>query len=125
VLAFLTDEHISHAVAEQMHLKRADIRVESLLRWRDGALRNTDDALVLAAAREEGLTLVTYDQKTIPPILLELAESGGHHSGAVFADRNSIPSDNIGRLVQALLAFYDQYHRLDWTDIVMFLSRTA
>jgi len=125
MLAFLTDEHISHVVAEQARLKRADIRIESLLQWRDGALRNTDDALVLAAAREEGLTLVTYDQKTIPPVLLELAGNGGHHSGVVFADCNSIPSDNIGRLVQALFAFYDQYHRLDWTDIVMFLSPAA
>ena len=66
--------------------------------------------------------LVTYDQKTIPPILLELAGNGGHHSGVVFADRNSVHSDNIGRLVQALIAFCDQYHSLDWTDMVMFLS---
>lgn len=125
MLAFLTDEHISHVVAEQIRLKRADIRIESLLRWRDGALRNTDDAIVLAAAREEGLTLVTWDQKTIPPILLEWAGNGGHHGGVVFADRNSIPSHNIGRVVQALIALHDQYHSLDWTDRVMFLSPVA
>ena len=125
MLAFLTDEHISHVVAEQVRQKRADIRIESVLRWRGGALRNTADDLVLAAAQEEGLSLITYDQKTIPPILVELAMNAGHHSGVVFVDRNSISSENIGSLVQALVAFYDRYHHLDWTDVVMFLSPAA
>ena len=122
MLAFLTDEHISHVIAEQVRQKRADILIESVLRWRDGALRNLADDLLLAAAMVEGMTLVTYDQKTIPPILLELAMCGGHHSGVVFVDRNAIVSSDIGGLVTALIAFYDLHHGLDWTDIVMFLS---
>ena len=69
--------------------------------------------------------MVTYDQKTIPPILIELAANGGHHSGVVFVDHNSIPSDNIGGLVQSLVAFYDRYEALEWADLVMFLSPTV
>ena len=122
MLAFLTDEHISHVVAEQVQKKRANIRIESVLQWRNGTLRQTADDLILAAAQEERLTLVTYDQKTIPPILVELAMNDGHHSGVVFVDRNSLSSENIGGLVQALIALYDQHHHLDWTDTVMFLS---
>lgn len=125
MLAFLLDEQISHVVAEQMRQKRPDIRVESVLRWREGDLRGKADALVLAAAHEEGLTLVTYDQKTIPPLLMELGMSEGHHSGVVFVDRNTIASENIGVLSQALIAFYDQYSSLVWTDLVMFLSPVA
>ena len=102
ILAFLTDEHITHVVAEQVHQKRPDICIESVLRWRGGSLRNKADDLLLATAQEEGLTLVTYDQKTIPPILVELAMNAGHHSGVVFVDRNAIASHNIGGLVQAL-----------------------
>jgi hypothetical protein len=122
MLAYLTDEHISHVVAEQVRNKRADIPIESLLQWRNGVLRQTADDLVLAAAQEEGLTLVTYDQKTIPPILAELAMNEGHHSGVVFVDRNRIATNDIGGLVQALIAFHDQYAQQDWTDAVMFLS---
>jgi hypothetical protein len=122
MLALLTDEHISHVVAEQVRLKRADIHIETLLRWRSGTLRNTADDVVLATAREEGLTLVTYDQKTIPPLLSELAGSGRHHSGVIFVDRNTLSSENIGGVTQALIAFYDQYQALDWTDLAMFLS---
>ena len=123
--AFLLDEQISHIVAEQVCRKRPDIRVESVLRWRDGDLRGKADALVLAAANEEGLTLVSYDQKTIPPLLMELAMNAGQHSGVVFVDRNTIASDNVGALTQALIAFYDQYQSLLWTDLVMFLSPVA
>ena len=122
MLAFLLDEQISHVVAEQMRLKRPDIRTESVLRWRESNLRGKTDALVLEGAHEEGLTLVTYDQKTIPPLLMELAMNEGHHSGVVFVDHNTIASENIGTLTQALIAFYDQYHSLTWTDVVMFLS---
>lgn len=77
---------------------------------------------------EEGLRqhrFPYYDQKTIPPLLLELATSGGHHSGVVFVDRHSIASENIGMLTQALIVFYDQYHTLVWADLVMFLSPVA
>lgn len=122
MLAFLTDEHISHAVADQLKLKRPDIRIESILQWREGALRSTDDNLILAAAKSEQFTLITYDQKTIPPILMELAANGDHHHGVVFADRGSLPSDNIGRLVEALIALHDRFQDLDWTDTVMFLT---
>src|SRR6185295_414156 len=103
MLAFLTDEHISHVIAEQVQHHRPDIRGETVLHWRNGSLRNTADALLLAAAQEEGLTLVTYDQKTIPPILVELAMNEEHHSGVIFADRNTIPVGNIGGLLQALI----------------------
>jgi hypothetical protein len=122
MLAYLTDEHISHAVAEQVHRKRADIRIESVLRWRGGTLRQTPDDQVLDAAREAELTLVTYDQKTIPPILVEFAMSQRHHAGVLFVDRGAIASDNIGALVRALIACHDLHHDRDWTNVVMFLS---
>ena len=122
MLGLLTDEHISHVVADQIRHKRPDIRIESVLRWRGGVLRQNADDLVLAAAHEERLTLVTYDQKTIPPILVEVAMNGGHHSGVIFVDRNAINTSNIGGLVQALIAFHDLYHGQEWTDTVMFLT---
>ena len=78
-----------------MRQKRPDIGIESLLLWRWGDLRGKADALVLATAHEAGLTLVTYDQKTIPPLLMELALREAHHSGVVFVDRNTIASENM------------------------------
>jgi len=122
MLAFLLDEHISHRVAEQVRRKRPNIRIESVQRWKACSLRQTADDLVLTAALMEGLTLVSYDQKTIPPILVEIAMRGDHHSGVVFADRSSLPSGNIGDLVNELVSLFDRYGTIDWTDTVMYLS---
>jgi hypothetical protein len=47
------------------------------------------------------------------------------NSGVVLADRNTITSENIGALTQALITFYDRYHALAWIAIVIFLSQTA
>ena len=125
MLAFLLDEQISHVIMEQLRQKRPDIRSESVQLWRNADLRGKADELVLAAAHEESLTLVTYDQKTIPPILMELALREDHHSGVIFVDRNTIAADNVGALVKALIAFHDQYYSLPWTDLVMFLAPAA
>ena len=68
---------------------------------------------------------MTYDQKTIPPILVEFAINQRHHAGVLFVDRGAIASDNIGALVHALVACHDLHHDRDWTDLVMFLSPTG
>jgi hypothetical protein len=39
------------------------------------------------AAARAGLTLVTYDQRTIPPLLVSLAEQGLSHGGVIFVNR--------------------------------------
>ena len=51
--------------------------------------------------------------------------SEGYHSGVVFVDRNKIASESIGVLMQAWMAFYDQYHSFPWTEVMMFLSSVA
>jgi hypothetical protein len=56
---------------------------------------------------------------------MELALREGHHSGVVFVDRNTIASENMGALTQALMALYDRCHSLAWIDLVMFLSPVA
>src|SRR4051794_38148826 len=98
----LTDEQITHVVSEQVRLLTPGYECESVLRWRGGALRKTDDRAVLAAAHEYQLVLVTYDQRTILPLVSELGAEGEHHSGVVFVDQHSIRSSDIGGLVRAL-----------------------
>lgn len=125
MLAFLLDEHLPHSIAEQVRVKRPDIRIESVLKWREGELRQKPDALVLSIATTEGLTLVTYDQRTIPPILVEKMLNGEAHAGVIFVDRNAIRSNDIGGLVKSLISFYDLHHERDPKDTVMFLSHPA
>ncbi len=125
MLAFLLDEQISHVVMEQVQEKRDDIRIESVLQWRGGNLRGKDDALVLVAAKEENLTLVTYDRRTISPMLAQWAMEGQDHAGVVFIDEKSISQEDIGGKVHALISLWEQGNSLDWTNAVSYLKLGA
>lgn len=103
MLSLLLDQHLSPEIAEQVRAKRPEIPIWSIYEWREGAFIGITDALILRAAGEDGITLVTYDRRTIPPILVEWGNSGFSHSGVIFVDNLNIPSNDFGRLVRGLI----------------------
>lgn len=121
MLSLLLDQHLSAEVAVQVRAKRPEIPILSLYEWRHGSFIGVADPLILRAAAEEGLTLVTYDRKTIPPVLVEWGASGISHGGVLFVDNLTIPSNDYGRLVRGLIYYWDQEHESDWTDRIGFL----
>lgn len=121
MLSLLLDQQISPDVAEQVRQKRPEIAILSLYEWRGGAFVGVADPLILQAAVEDHLTLVTYDRKTIPPVLLEWGTTGTSHGGVVFVDNLTIPSNDFGRLVRALIYYWEQEHDGEWTDRIGFL----
>jgi hypothetical protein len=98
------------------------LTVLSIYRWREGTLTGQDDELVLRAAAEDGLTLVTYDLKTVPPLLAEWGAAGIAHQGVVFVDDRTIRSSNFGDLIRALVHLWDREHDRDWQDRIVFLG---
>jgi hypothetical protein len=124
-LSLLLDEHISQKVAVQVRSQRSGIPIQSILHWRAGNLAGKQDELLLSAAAEEGLTVITYDQKTIPPLLAEMALPGRSHAGVIFVDGATIASNDIGGLVNAILMLWEQCSDWDWTDRVVFLRRAT
>jgi len=117
------DENISHVVATQVSTRRPDISIQSIFHWRGGTLTNTLDHLVLKAAAEDGLTLVTYDVSTIRPLVTQWAVAGLTRAGVIFIDEWTIRSDDFGGLVRALERLWDREHRQDWTNRTQFLER--
>jgi hypothetical protein len=69
------------------------------------------------------LTLVTYDHRTIPPLLKAWTEQGRAHGGVIFVDEKTISPADIGGLVRALADLVSQSKNWDWTDRICFLSR--
>ncbi len=67
-LRFLLDENMSQVVAEQVQRHRPNLVIESVHTWQDSAFEGRSDKSLVLAARAEALTLVTYDQKTIPDL---------------------------------------------------------
>ncbi|HZT43063.1 MAG TPA: DUF5615 family PIN-like protein [Chthonomonadaceae bacterium] len=122
-LHLLLDENISQVVAAQVQKHRPAIVIESVHTWQKGAFRGRHDKELLLAAAAEGLTLVTYDLKTIPPLLIELSAGGQQHSGVIFVDGLTIANDEFGMLTRALISFWERHRDLEWRSRVHFLGK--
>jgi len=123
VLSFLLDEHLSPIIAAEIAARRSEIPIVALRNWEEGAYLGADDATILVAAHAEQRTFVTYDLRTIPPLLRMWSESGTAHGGVVFVDAQTLAPNDIGGLLRALVSLWDVAGDLDWTDRVAFLRR--
>jgi hypothetical protein len=94
------------------------MEVLSLKEW--GYLGESDE-VILSSAYEEGLTLVTYDLRTISPLLKSWSEVGRAHGGVIFIDGKTIAPDNFGALVRALSSIWDRDARASWRNRVVYL----
>lgn len=123
MLKFLLDEHISPAVADGLRRRNPALAVRGMAEWENGGFLGKDDSACLLEANAKGLTLVTYDRRTIPPLLKLWAEEGRRHGGVVFVDEKTISPADVGGLVRALLKLFKETAKWNWADRVYFLRR--
>ena len=123
MLRLLLDEHISPEVATGLRRRNRAIVVYAMVEWEDGSLPGQEDSACLEEAAAQGLTLVTYDRRTIPPLLKAWAEAERKHGGVVFVDEKTISPADIGGLVRALAGLAKETGGWDWTDRICFLRR--
>lgn len=91
--------------------------------WQDGLYAGADDPTVLAAAYREGFTLITFDLRTIVPLLRQLGEQGVAHAGVVLIDERTIPPNDTRILTRSLCKLWDATNADDWTNRVVYLTR--
>jgi hypothetical protein len=123
MLRLLLDEHISPQVAKGLRRSSRGTAVYSLSEWEAGNYLGRDDEAGLREAAIQKLTLVTYDRRTIPPLLKNWAEAGLQHGGVIFIDEKTIPPADIGGLVRALRELLRETRTWNWTNRVSFLRR--
>jgi hypothetical protein len=123
MLKLLLDEHISPDVAVGLRRRNRSLAVHWIAEWERGNFLGQDDAACLLEAATQSLTLVTYDRRTIPPLLKIWAEEGRSQSGVIFVDEKTVSPADIGGLVRALTELSSEARNLDWTDLVYFLRR--
>lgn len=123
MLNFLLDEQISPAVAEGFRRRHKAVSIQGLAEWEGGRFLGQTDEQLLQAAAAQRLTLVTYDRKTIPPLLKTWAEAGRDHGGVIFVDQKTIPSSKFGSLIRALRQLWEETGHWDWANRVLLLRR--
>ncbi|HEY6765297.1 MAG TPA: DUF5615 family PIN-like protein [Candidatus Sulfotelmatobacter sp.] len=123
MLRLLLDEHISPKVAQGLRRRIRELTVLYFAEWEGGTFLGLDDAMCLDAAYRQGLTLVTFDRRTIPPLLKAWAETGRKHGGVIFVDEKTISPANIGGLVLALAKLAKETVNLEWTNRIYFVHR--
>ena len=123
MLKLLLDEHISPKVATGLRRRNPSLPVQSIAEWENGEFLGRDDSACLEQAAAQRLTLVTYDRRTIPPLLKTWTEEERDHGGVIFIDEKTISPVDIGGQVHALSKLVQETARWDWTNRVVFLQR--
>lgn len=121
MLKLLLDEHISPSVASGLRHRNRSLVIHSMVEWESGNFLGKEGSVSLLEAARQRLTLVTYDRRTIPPLLKVWAEEGRSHGGVIFVDEKTISPANIGGLVRALISLAGEAGEMDWTNQVYFL----
>ena len=123
MLKLLLDEHISPRVAKGLRRQHRWLTVNFMAEREKGRFLGQDDSACLEHAEKQGLTLVTYDRRTIPPLLKDWAEAGRNHGGIIFVDEKTISPSDIGGQVRALSKLIRESGDWDWTNRTCFLER--
>jgi len=123
MLKLLLDEHVSPVVAEGLRQRNRQLVVLCMAEWEEGEFLGQPDSACLKQAAVEGLTLVTYDRRTIPPLLKTWGEEGRRHGGVIFVDEKTVSPSNTGRLIRALSDLSQKTSRWDWTNRICYLRR--
>jgi hypothetical protein len=124
MLKLLLDEHISRAVAEGLRRRHRQLVVFCMGEWGDGEFLGQSDSACLKQAAAPGLTLVTCDRRTIPPLLKAWAEEEQTHGGVIFVDEKTISPSDTGGLVDSLSDLSRMTATWNWTDRIFFLRRS-
>ena len=123
MLKLLLDEHISPSVALGLRRRKRPLTVHCMADWENGQFLGQDDSACLEHAATLGLTLVTYDRRTIPRLLKDWAEEQRDHGGVIFIDEKTISPADIGGQVRALANLARETAKWNWANRICYLQR--
>ena len=123
MLSLLLDEHLSPRIAQHLVRHRPTLKVFTLKNWLGTSLLGASDEKILRQARKVNCTLVTYDLRTVVPLLTSWSHVGLSHAGVILIDAATIAPEDIGGLVKALMALWDERGGDDRTDRVVYSLR--
>ena len=122
MLQILTDEQIDPNVAVAAKRRRREMSIVSLFDWLDGHFVGACDEELLREAARQAMTLLSFDLKTIPPLLRAWGERGIDHGGVIFVDHKSFAQNDTSGISKALIDLWELQGALDWKNRSFFLT---
>ena len=110
-------------MADGLRKRSREITVRWIAEWEAGRFLGLPDHLLLEEAAAQNLTLVTYDRRTIPPLLKRWTEEGRNHGGVIFIDGKTIRSSDFGALIRALQKLWIEARNWDWMNRIIVLRK--
>jgi hypothetical protein len=123
MLKLLLDEHIAPKIAEQLQIRQSALEVQAVATWEGGLHLGDSDIELLDYAQTLRITLVTYDLRTIAPLLKVWAEQERPHGGVIFVNSHTFRPNDFGGLVTTLERYWIGRRDLDWQNRTAFLTR--
>jgi hypothetical protein len=121
MLRILLDERISTDAAIGLRRRSRGTDVYAMAEWEGGNFVGAEVSVCLQEATSQGLTLVTYDRLTIPPLLKTWAEQARSHCGVIFVDEKTMSPADTGGLISALAELAKNAGSWEWTNRVFLL----
>ncbi|MEA2640157.1 MAG: hypothetical protein QOF51_1551 [Chloroflexota bacterium] len=118
-MRLLLDGHLSPTIAQTLAADGLD--AISLRNWLGGIFIDAPDDRILMAALPESRVLVTYDQRTVRPLVEQWADHARHHAGVIVIDEKTIRQDDLGGLIRSLLACAAAAGDQHWGDRLEYL----
>jgi hypothetical protein len=115
-IRYLLDEHIPHAVRDQLLLREPEIRVLAIGDELAPA-RGTPDPAILEWIERNGYILVSRNRRAIPGHLRDHLAAGRHVPGIFLLRRRC----SLGRLIEDLLLIWRASEPGEYRDLIEYL----
>ncbi|GAB4451568.1 MAG: hypothetical protein Fur0044_46910 [Anaerolineae bacterium] len=115
-LRFLLDEHVPHAIQDQ--LLRLSPNMDILIVGQPGApAKGTSDPDLLQWIEQTGFTLVTNNRRTMPAHLQAHFAAGRHTSGILLLRRGAL----LGQVIESLFLLWEIAAADEFQDQTIFI----
>jgi len=122
VIRLLADANLSRKFVRACLRLNKKFPLAHLTDWMDGRHRISEDPVLLAVLREQGLILVSFDRRTLAWHAGELTRAGTGHAGVILFRRSVSPTD-YGKQSRLLVEFWREAKEWEWSDRIEYLPR--
>ena len=120
MIRLLADANLSHRFVRACLRLDRHFPIVHIADWMNGKHRMSKDPVLLAALREHGLIIISFDRRSMGMYAGDLTRTGGGHAGVILF-RRSVPQLDYGKQSRLVVEFWKEGRDWDWADRIEYL----